>query len=340
MTAFKGIWTKSFWRAVSGEYLATLIFVLLGLGSTINWAAGQEKPPPADLVLISLCFGLSIATMVQCFGHISGGHINPAVTAAMVVTRKLSLAKAVFYVVAQCLGAVTGAGILYFVTPAAVRGSFGVTTVMWTSLTLRALRVAFKQMQWQEKEEQNTYTYELGGVFFVCFFRYIKAQYLELFSFTFTFQCSQVLKAFETLFKRLQRCFVLVWFRTNGPIQTFFYLKPPRKKSLLPGQQLSCYLANSSYLAKTKVEPTLTTESLWSLTFAYFNVISHLQIDPQKVRDWVTFLKMTSCYINLVRVLCSTLSQLHKLADPNAESWQTFKTVSFFVERERNMKWH
>ncbi|XP_071375268.1 aquaporin-4-like isoform X1 [Centroberyx affinis] len=129
MVAFKGIWTKDFWRAVSGEYLATLIFVLLGLGSTINWAAGEETPPPADLVLISLCFGLSIATMVQCFGHISGGHINPAVTAAMVVTRKLSLAKAVFYVAAQCLGAVTGAGILYLVTPAAVRGAFGVTAV-------------------------------------------------------------------------------------------------------------------------------------------------------------------------------------------------------------------
>lgn len=129
MVAFKGIWTKDFWRAVSGEYLATLIFVLLSLGSTINWAAGEEKPPPADLVLISLCFGLSIATMVQCFGHISGGHINPAVTAAMVVTRKLSLAKGLFYVLAQCLGAITGAGILYLVTPAAVRGSLGVTTV-------------------------------------------------------------------------------------------------------------------------------------------------------------------------------------------------------------------
>lgn len=129
MAAFKGIWTKDFWRAVSGEFLATFIFVLLSLGSTINWAANEEKPPPADLVLISLCFGLSIATMVQCFGHISGGHINPAVTAAMVVTRKLSLAKALFYVVAQCLGAVTGAGILYLVTPAALRGSLGVTTV-------------------------------------------------------------------------------------------------------------------------------------------------------------------------------------------------------------------
>lgn len=129
MAAFKGIWTKKFWRAVSGEYLSTVIFVLLSLGSTVNWAAEEENPPPADVIRISLCFGLSIATMVQCFGHISGGHINPAVTAAMVVTRKLSLAKAVFYVMAQCLGAITGAGLLYLVTPAAVQGSLGVTMV-------------------------------------------------------------------------------------------------------------------------------------------------------------------------------------------------------------------
>ena len=131
MVAFKGIWTKDFWRAVSGEFLATLLFVLLGLGSTINWgAAERDSPaPPADLVLISLCFGLSIATMAQCFGHISGGHINPAVTAAMLVTRKISLAKAIFYVLAQCLGAVVGAAVLYLVTPSAVSGGLGVTMV-------------------------------------------------------------------------------------------------------------------------------------------------------------------------------------------------------------------
>ncbi|XP_033857010.2 aquaporin-4 isoform X2 [Acipenser ruthenus] len=128
MVAFKGIWTQSFWRAVSGEFLATLIFVLLSLGSTISWGE-KENPPPADLLLISLCFGLSIATMVQCFGHISGAHINPAVTAAMVCMKKLSLAKSLFYVVAQCLGAVAGAGILYLVTPSDVRGDFGVTMV-------------------------------------------------------------------------------------------------------------------------------------------------------------------------------------------------------------------
>uniref|UniRef100_UPI000D2FAE0C aquaporin-4 n=1 Tax=Maylandia zebra TaxID=106582 RepID=UPI000D2FAE0C len=127
MTAFKGIWTKEFWRCVAAEFSAMLIFVLLGLGSTINW--GTEDPHPPDLVLISLCFGLTIATMVRCFSHISGAHINPAVTVAMVVTRKLSLAKAVFYLLAQCVGATVGAAVLYGITPAAVRGGMGVTEV-------------------------------------------------------------------------------------------------------------------------------------------------------------------------------------------------------------------
>ncbi|XP_039984824.1 aquaporin-4-like [Xiphias gladius] len=129
MTAFKRIWTQEFWRCVGAEFFAMLLFVLFSLGSTINWSAVEEDPRPPDLVLISLCFGLSIATMVQCFGHISGAHINPAVTAAMVVTRKLSLAKAVFYLLAQCVGAIVGAAILYGVTPASVRGGMGVTTV-------------------------------------------------------------------------------------------------------------------------------------------------------------------------------------------------------------------
>ncbi|XP_049910141.1 aquaporin-4-like isoform X1 [Epinephelus moara] len=129
MTAFKGIWTQEFWRCVGAEFFAMLLFVLLSLGSTINWGAVEKDPHPPDLVLISLCFGLTIATMVQCFSHISGAHINPAVTAAMVVTRKLSLAKAVFFLLAQCTGAIVGAAILYGITPASVRGSMGITTV-------------------------------------------------------------------------------------------------------------------------------------------------------------------------------------------------------------------
>lgn len=129
MTAFKGIWTQEFWRCVGGEFFAMLLFVLLSLGSTINWEAVKEDAGPPDLVLISLCFGLSIATMVQCFGHISGAHINPAVTVAMVLTRKLSPAKALFYLLAQSVGAIVGAAVLFGVTPASVRGGMGVTTV-------------------------------------------------------------------------------------------------------------------------------------------------------------------------------------------------------------------
>ncbi|XP_049910142.1 lens fiber major intrinsic protein-like isoform X2 [Epinephelus moara] len=140
MTAFKGIWTQEFWRCVGAEFFAMLLFVLLSLGSTINWGAVEKDPHPPDLVLISLCFGLTIATMVQCFSHISGAHINPAVTAAMVVTRKLSLAKAVFFLLAQCTGAIVGAAILYGITPASVRGSMGITTIPYTGASMNPAR--------------------------------------------------------------------------------------------------------------------------------------------------------------------------------------------------------
>lgn len=139
MVACKGVWTQPFWKAVTGEFLAMFIFVLLSLGSTINWS-NKENPQPADLVQISLCFGLSIATLVQCFGHISGGHINPAVTIAMVCMRKISIAKAAFYIIAQSLGAIAGAGILYLVTPSDVAGSFGVTQVIIKSQLLFNLK--------------------------------------------------------------------------------------------------------------------------------------------------------------------------------------------------------
>ncbi|KAM9790897.1 aquaporin-4-like isoform 2-T3 [Syngnathus typhle] len=124
--------TKEFWRAVGGEFVAMFLFVFCGVSSTIDWESAPSNSNSTASQLdrmkfISLSFGLSSATMVQCFGHISGGHINPAVTLAMVVTRKVTIIKGVFYLLAQLVGAVAGAGIVRLATPPYFRENLGVT---------------------------------------------------------------------------------------------------------------------------------------------------------------------------------------------------------------------
>ncbi|NXI44191.1 AQP2 protein, partial [Galbula dea] len=104
----------AFTRAVFAEFLATLIFILFGLGSALNW---PSAPSPSTLQ-IAMAFGLAIGTLVQALGHVSGAHINPAVTVASLVGSQLSFLRAVFYVVAQLLGGVVGAAILHEITPA------------------------------------------------------------------------------------------------------------------------------------------------------------------------------------------------------------------------------
>ncbi|XP_060108420.1 aquaporin-2-like [Heteronotia binoei] len=114
----------AFTRAVLAEFLATLIFIFFGLGSALNWPVA-----PPNVLQISMAFGLAIATMVQAVGHVSGAHINPAVTVACLVGSHVSFLRAVFYVVAQILGAVTGAALLHQLTPPHIRGSLAINRV-------------------------------------------------------------------------------------------------------------------------------------------------------------------------------------------------------------------
>ncbi|XP_002737956.1 aquaporin-4-like [Saccoglossus kowalevskii] len=117
--------SATFWRAVLAECVAMAIFVFIGIASTIN-SPGED----ATMVQIALGFGISIATMVQCFGHVSGAHINPAVTVAAFCTRKVNILVTMFYILAQCVGAIVGAALLYALLPTSdIRGTLGVTSI-------------------------------------------------------------------------------------------------------------------------------------------------------------------------------------------------------------------
>ncbi|XP_073402240.1 aquaporin-5-like isoform X1 [Dendrobates tinctorius] len=114
----------AFYRAVFAEFLATLIFVFFGLGSALRWPSSLPT-----VLQISLAFGFVIGTMVQAVGHISGAHINPAVSFAFVLGSQISLLRGFFYIIAQLLGALAGAGILYGVVPPAIRGNLAMNTL-------------------------------------------------------------------------------------------------------------------------------------------------------------------------------------------------------------------
>lgn len=117
-----------FWRGVAAEGLGTMFLVLIATGSCLGKDWESDNYAPTQLQ-ISLCFGLAVATMVWCIAHLSGGHINPAVTVGMLLTRKISLARAIIFIVVQCVGAIVGSAILDGLTPEDDEGDLCMTKV-------------------------------------------------------------------------------------------------------------------------------------------------------------------------------------------------------------------
>ncbi|XP_032994564.1 aquaporin-6-like [Lacerta agilis] len=113
----------AFYRAVFAEFLATAIFVFFGLGSEMNW---PEKP---SVLQTAITFNLAAATAVQIAWHASGSHLNPAVSLAFLLGSRVSLVRAACYILAQMVGGIAGAAVLYAVTPEDIRGSLGTSTV-------------------------------------------------------------------------------------------------------------------------------------------------------------------------------------------------------------------
>lgn len=117
--------TKNDQRAIAAEFLATLFFVFLGTGAVV---AAAEAWPGADggtLVAIALAHGIGILTAVAWTANISGGHINPAVTLAMMIAKKITVPLGAAYMIAQFAGAAIGSFLLLLCMPDAVDDNLG-----------------------------------------------------------------------------------------------------------------------------------------------------------------------------------------------------------------------
>lgn len=113
-------------RRLSAEFIGTLWLVLGGCGAAVLAAAFPNVG--IGLVGVSLAFGLTVVTMAYAIGHISGCHLNPAVSFGLFVGGRFPARDLLPYVIAQVLGAIAGAGILYVIASGApgfdVNGGF------------------------------------------------------------------------------------------------------------------------------------------------------------------------------------------------------------------------
>ncbi len=100
-------------KRCAAEFLGTAWLVLGGCGAAVVAAAFPDVG--IGLLGVSLAFGLTVLTMAYAIGHISGCHLNPAVTIGLTVGKRFPSGDVVPYVVAQVLGAIAGAFILYLV---------------------------------------------------------------------------------------------------------------------------------------------------------------------------------------------------------------------------------
>lgn len=92
------------------ECIGTFVLVLFGCGTAAT--VGCDAVNGGGYILTALAFGLAIVAMAYSIGNVSGCHVNPAVSIAMLINGKMDTKDFIGYVVAQCIGALIGAGVL------------------------------------------------------------------------------------------------------------------------------------------------------------------------------------------------------------------------------------
>ncbi len=100
-------------KKLIAEFIGTLWLVLGGCGSAVLAAAYPELG--IGFVGVAIAFGLTVLTMVYAIGHISGCHLNPAVSVGLWIGGRFDKKELLPYIAAQVLGGIAGAGILYLI---------------------------------------------------------------------------------------------------------------------------------------------------------------------------------------------------------------------------------
>jgi len=100
-------------KKLAAEFVGTFWLVFGGCGAAVLDAAFPQLG--IGFLGVSLAFGLTVMTMVYCIGHISGAHLNPAVSVGLVLGKRFPAAELIPYVIAQVLGGILAGAILYVI---------------------------------------------------------------------------------------------------------------------------------------------------------------------------------------------------------------------------------
>src|SRR3954447_1633527 len=100
-------------KRAAAEFIGTFWLVLGGCGSAVLAAAFPQVG--IGLLGVSFAFGLTVLTMAYGIGHVSGCHLNPAVSVGLTVAGRFNAKDLPGYIAAQTAGGITGAGILYVI---------------------------------------------------------------------------------------------------------------------------------------------------------------------------------------------------------------------------------
>ena len=103
-------------RKFISEFVGTMLLVFFGCGTAVAvnsyFTVTMRSTIPWSLLIISLAFGLILVALIAIIGKVSGCHVNPAVSIANVITGRMSIIDCVYYVAAQIIGGVAGAGLI------------------------------------------------------------------------------------------------------------------------------------------------------------------------------------------------------------------------------------